>query len=102
MPTTATSKLSEMGSGLELRSHEMFELKLARSRDIALRSRLKDVIDSEPFAYPNKPPGTQHIADRGYAEGQTSALVRGYLYGFAPELKGAVEKHIAWMESQPE
>ncbi len=80
----------------------MLEFNLARSRDAWLQSRLKDVIDSEPFAYPNESPETQHIADRAYAEMQTSSLVRGYLYGFARELKEAVEKHIAWMESHPE
>ncbi|MBL6654132.1 MAG: hypothetical protein ISP49_21240, partial [Reyranella sp.] len=80
----------------------MLEFNLARSRDAWLQSRLKGVIDSKPFADPNESPETQHIADRGYAEMQTSSLVRGYLYGFARELKGAVEKHVAWMESHPE
>ena len=80
----------------------MLEFNLARSRDYWLRSQLKDVIDSEPFAHLNKPPGIQHISDRAYAEMHTAALISGYLYGFAPELKAAVEEHIAWMESQPE
>ena len=80
----------------------MLEFNLMRSRDYWLRSHLKDVIESDPFVHPNEPPGIQHISDHAYAEMHLVDLINGYLCGFAPELKAAVDKHIAWMESQPE
>jgi hypothetical protein len=80
----------------------MLEFNPTRSRDFWLRSHLKDAIDREPFSGHKEPPGIEHISHHAYAEMQTANLISGYLYGFATELEATVEKHIAWMESQPE
>ena len=80
----------------------MLQFDPVRKRDFWQRSWLQVTIDNEPYRFDDAPPGITHISHHAYAEMQTSSFVGGFLYGFSKELKVAVEKHIAWMESQPE
>lgn len=73
-----------------------------RSRDFWLRTRLQYTVSREPVAVVGKPPGFTHIAYHAYAEMQVANFSHGYLCGLSKELRATVEKHIAWMESQPE
>ena len=68
-----------------------------------LEVRLKYAIDSKPPA-PDEhtPPGVAHFARVSYSARRASDFVDGYLVGLSKELKPLVEKHVAWMESEPE
>ncbi|GEP58715.1 hypothetical protein [Reyranella soli] len=71
-------------------------------RDFWLQVRLQYTIDNEPRVLDQEAPGLTHISHNGYAGGQTSSLVSGYLLGLSKELRATTDKHIAWMESMPE
>jgi hypothetical protein len=67
-----------------------------------LQVRLQYTIDNEPRLLDRESPVLTHISHSGYAGGQTSSLVSGYLVGLSKELKATADKHVAWMESVPE
>lgn len=72
-------------------------------RDFWLEVRLKYALDDEPRGPgPNRPPNVVHISRTNHSMGRVCDFVGGYLVGLSKELKPAVEKHIAWMESEPE
>jgi hypothetical protein len=72
-------------------------------RDFWLEVRLKYALDDELRGPgPNRPPNVVHISRTNHSVGRVCDFVGGYLVGLSRELKPAVEKHIAWMESEPE
>lgn len=72
-------------------------------RDFWLEVCLKYALDNEPPGPgPNRPPNVVHISRANHAVGRVCDFVGGYLVGLSRELKPAIEKHIAWMESEPE
>jgi hypothetical protein len=72
-------------------------------RGFWLEVRLKYALDNEPRGPgPNRPPGVAHISRTNYSVGRVGDFVSGYFVGLWRELKPAVEKHIAWIESEPE
>lgn len=73
-----------------------------QEREFWLQIRLQYTIDNEPRIFDREPPGVVHVSRFAYAAGQTSSLVKGYLVGLSEGLKATVEKHITWMEAQPE
>ena len=46
--------------------------------------------------------GLTPISHLSYATILTSSFVDGYLVGLSEELKATIEKHVIWMESEPE
>lgn len=80
----------------------MFPFDPVRSHEFWLRGHLKDVIDREPFPPERKSPALVQIYNHAYAEMRIVDFISAFLFGFPEELKPASEKHIAWMESQPE
>jgi hypothetical protein len=72
-------------------------------RDFWLEVRLKYALDDEPRGPgPNRPSNVVHISRTNHSVGRVCDFVDGYLVGLSRELKPAVEKHLAWMESEPE
>lgn len=72
-------------------------------RDFWLEVRLKYALDDEPRGPgPNRPLNVVHISHANHSIGRVCDFVGGYLVGLSKELNPAVEKHIAWMESEPE
>ena len=72
-------------------------------RDFWLKVRLKYALDSAPRGPgPNRPAGVAHMSRTNYSVGRVGDFVGGYLVGLWRELKPTVEKHTAWMESEPE
>jgi hypothetical protein len=72
-------------------------------REFFLEVRLKYVIDSNPPAPDrNRPPNVAHMARTNYSIGRACDFVNGYLVGLSRELKPLIEKHVTWMESEPE
>ena len=63
-------------------------------RDLWLQVRLQHTI--------NRKPGLTPISHLSYAAMLTSSFVDGYLVGLSEELKATIEKHVIWMESEPE
>lgn len=74
-----------------------------RTRDFWFRVRLKYAIDSKPPTPDDRTPsGITHFPHVAYSAGRTDEFIDGYLVGLSKELKPLVEKHVAWMESEPE
>ncbi len=72
-------------------------------RNFWLEVRLKYAIDSKPpEPDDHRPPGVAHFARVSYSAGRSGEFVNGYLVGLSTELRPLVEKHVAWMESEPE
>ena len=63
-------------------------------RDLWLQVRLQYTINCKL--------GLTPISHLSYATILTSSFVDGYLVGLSEELKAAIEKHVIWMESEPE
>ena len=71
--------------------------------DQARASSRNYAIDSKPPEPDHhRPPGVAHFARVSYSAGRSGEFVNGYLVGLSKELRPLVEKHIAWMESEPE
>src|SRR5262245_2221079 len=102
-PTTATSKLFERVFQRDSGGERMLPFDPIELRDLWLEVRLKYAIQSKP-PEPNeqRPPGVAHFARVSYSAMRASDFVGGYLVGLSKELKPLVEKHVAWMESEPE
>lgn len=68
-----------------------------------LEVRLKYAIESEPpVPDEHTPPGVAHFARVSYSARRVSDFANGYLVGLSKELKPLVEKHVSWIESEPE
>jgi hypothetical protein len=64
-------------------------------RDLWLRVGLE-------FTINRATPGIHPVSHLTYATTQVSSFVDGYLVGLSNELKATAEKHVIWMETQPE
>lgn len=72
-------------------------------RDFWLETRLRYAMDSKPpEPDEHREPGVAHFARVSYSARRSSDFVDGYLVGLSRELRPLVEKHVAWMESEPE
>ena len=69
-------------------------------RDFWLKVRLPYVMNAAPLNH--EEPRVTHISRVSYAVVQASGFVNGYFVGLWNELLPKVEKHIRWMESEPE
>src|SRR5882757_2180556 len=103
MPTTAISKPSEAAFQRDSGGELMLPFDPIELRAFWLQVRLKYAIESEPpVPDDHRPPGVAHFARVSYSARRVSDFVNGYLVGLSKELKPLVEKHVSWMESEPE
>jgi hypothetical protein len=72
-------------------------------RNFWLEIRLKYAIESKPpTPDEHTPPGVAHFARVSYSARRSADFVNGYFVGLSRELRPLVEKHVSWMESEPE
>ena len=64
--------------------------------------RLQYTIDDEPCVDDKGLPGLAHISHKCMPAGTLATLVSGYLVGLSKELRATTDKHLAWMENNPE